>query len=160
MVRINQILHHAEYQKNLEEIAQCESKRVFCKHDMGHFLDVARIAQLMNLKERLDLSEELIYATALLHDIGRHKQYIEGIPHEKASIPIAEEILGSCGFDQNEIEIIRNAIKNHRTSESKNMKDLTGIIYRADKLSRPCFCCPMEYQCNWTEDKKNRSLLQ
>ena len=86
MERVNQILQHAEYLKNIAKIEECESERIFCKHDITHFLDVARIAQILNLKEELHIPEELIYATALLHDIGRHIQYIEGTPHEKASL--------------------------------------------------------------------------
>ncbi len=160
MERVNRILQHAGYQKNREQIEQCESERIFCKHDMGHFLDVARIAQILNLKERLYISEELIYAAALLHDIGRHIQYKEGTPHEKASVPIAAGILEECGFDNTEIELILYAIESHRTSKIKEKNDLAGIIYRADKLSRPCFSCQMESECNWKNEKKNRIISQ
>lgn len=160
MERVNRILQHAGYQENRKRIEQCEAERIFCKHDMGHFLDVARIAQILNLKERLHISEELIYAAALLHDIGRHVQYEDGTPHEKASVPIAAGILEECGFDNTEIEIILYAIESHRTNNIKDKKDLAGIIYRADKLSRPCFGCQMETECNWKNDKKNRNISQ
>ncbi len=160
MERVNRILLHAEYQKNRERIEQCEADRIFCKHDIGHFLDVARIAQILNLKEELHISEELIYAAGLLHDIGRHIQYMDGTPHEKASVPIAAGILETCGFDNMETELILYAIENHRTSKIKENKDLAGVIYRADKLSRPCFSCQMEPECNWKNDKKNRNIVQ
>ena len=49
---------------------------------MGHFLDVARLMMILNVKEDLKISDDMIYATALLHDIGRHIQYRQGIGHE------------------------------------------------------------------------------
>ena len=160
MERVNQILQHAEYLKNIAKIEACESERIFCKHEITHFLDVARIAQILNLKEELHIPEELIYATALLHDIGRHIQYIEGTPHEKASVPIAREILLECEFDNTETDLILYAIESHRTSTIKDEKNLAGIIYRADKLSRPCYACHVESECNWKKDKKNKSIIQ
>ncbi len=48
-----------------------EEGRRFCHHDMGHFLDVARLAMIFNLQQGLSVSKEMIYAAALLHDIGR-----------------------------------------------------------------------------------------
>lgn len=160
MERINDILQNIEYRKNREKIEQYEVERKFCKHDIGHFLDVARIAQILNLKEELHISEELIYAAALLHDIGRQIQYEDGTPHEKASVPIAAGILGECGFDDAETESILYAIENHRASKIKEQKNLAGIIYRADKMSRPCYACQVETECKWKDDKKNRAIIQ
>ena len=40
----------------------------------------------------------MIYATALLHDIGRHIQYRQGIGHEISSAQIAPLILDDCDF--------------------------------------------------------------
>lgn len=44
--------------------------RIFCGHDMGHLLDVARLAWIFNLEANQEISKERIYAAALLHDIG------------------------------------------------------------------------------------------
>ncbi|MDD2973411.1 MAG: HD domain-containing protein [Lachnospiraceae bacterium] len=158
--RVNQILQNEEYQQNYYKNEECEVDRVFCKHDMVHFLDVARIAQIINLKEELLVSEELIYAAALLHDIGRHEQYRKGIRHEEASAVIARDILPQCGFDEKETDVILRAIRHHRTVEIKEQGNLDGILYRADKLSRACFACKAEKDCNWKGDKKNHQLLQ
>ena len=158
--RVNKILQNAIYQSNYREIETCEVDRVFCKHDMVHFLDVARIAQILNLKENMGVSEELIYAAALLHDIGRHEEYRNGTRHEQASIPIARDILQECNFDEKETDVILKAISFHRTKEIMENRDLNGLLYRADKLSRPCFYCKVENQCNWKGDKKNLVLRQ
>ena len=49
-------------------------------------------------QEHMDLSRELIYATALLHDIGRAEQYLHDIPHDIAGTEIAREILADLNF--------------------------------------------------------------
>lgn len=158
MERVNRILKNERYRACLEEIRKCEEKRIFCHHDMTHFLDVARLAYLINLEEKMGVSKERIYAAALLHDIGRHQQYREGIPHEIASAEIAPKILQQCGFSQDEIKQIIEAIANHRNADVKDRKDLAGLIYRGDKLSRSCFGCLAKQECNWKKDKKNLEL--
>lgn len=158
MNRVNRILTNEKYKMHLEKISAAEETRLFCCHNMGHFLDVARIAMQLNAEEELGISKELIYATALLHDIGRHVQYADGTPHEKASVILAPEILEECDFKREEQEIILAAIGNHRNKKIAGEKSLSGIIYRADKLSRACFCCQAERECDWSKSKKNLYL--
>ena len=97
MERVNQILQHTLYQSCRRQIDEKEKDRIFCGHDMGHLLDVARLAWIFNLEANQEISKERIYAAALLHDIGRHIQYEQEIPHSKAGVPIAEKILKDCG---------------------------------------------------------------
>lgn len=159
MERINRILENALYQKYLEKNKQAEAQRRFCHHNMGHFLDVARLAMILNAEENYGQSREMIYGAALLHDIGRWVQYEDGTPHEQASVRLAPEILSECGFLKEEAEEILTAIGNHRNAGIREEKSLSGLLYRADKLSRPCFACEMEKECNWKGDKKNLKLL-
>lgn len=159
MERIKLVLKNETYRECLSKIRECERERIFCHHDMAHFLDVARIAYLIDLEENVNVPKERIYAAALLHDIGRHLQYIEGIPHEEASAQIAPDILRVCGFSAKETEEITDAIKNHRDPQTKERRDLAGLIYRGDKLSRACFGCAAEKECNWKKEKKNLELL-
>lgn len=158
MMRVNRILKNEIYSECLEQIRQCERERIFCHHDMAHFLDVARMAHLINLEEHMGVSKERIYAAALLHDIGRHLQYREGISHEIASAQIAPDILKACDFSEEEIREITEAIASHRNASVQSRKDLTGLIYRADKLSRSCFGCEAEPLCDWKKEKKNLEL--
>ena len=37
-------------------------------------------------------------------------------------------------------------------------ESLRGVLYRADKKSRPCFACPAEGACSWPPSKKNLLL--
>lgn len=158
MERVNRILQHEEFLWHMQENEAAEKERIFCRHDMAHFLDVARIAMIFNLQEGLGIPRDMIYGAALLHDIGRHEQYKAGTPHEEASARIAPEILADCGYGTEEIRQIAEAIALHRDSETGQRQDLAGILYRADKASRPCFACRASGQCNWKGDRKNLEI--
>lgn len=158
MDRVNQILVHPLYQECVEKICKLEKDRIFCRHNMVHFLDVARLAYVLDLEEQLTIPKERIYATALLHDIGRHIQYEQGIPHSKAGVPIAEKILKDCGFEETERTEMLTAIARHGDKTAAAEKNLNGLIYRADKLSRSCFACPVEKECDWIAKKKNLQI--
>ena len=156
--RIDKILNHNLFICNLNKNNAAEAGRCFCRHDMTHFLDVARIGMILNLEERQNIDKELIYAAGLLHDLGKHRQYDEGIPHEKAGAEIAPIILRECGFNEKETGVIIQAILAHRDSASAEAGGLTGILYRADKASRACFCCKAEQECNWKRERKNLTI--
>ena len=170
MERVNQILHHPAYVEYIQKIKIHEEDRIFCKHDMVHFLDVCRIAENLWLRQCLenkDIREDFasnmdmkahIYATGLLHDIGRWQEYEEGVPHEVASAHLAESILIDCGFDENIRKEILLAISNHRNKDIKEENTLSGWIYRADKLSRACYACEAEKDCDWSKIKKNLKI--
>lgn len=155
--RYNRILYNEKYKKYVEKNEEWERNRKFCRHDIRHFLDVARIAYIINLELNLRLSKDIIYAAALLHDIGRWKQYKEGIPHEKASAELAEQILIDCGYESSEINSILSAIENHR-KDSIRENSLEGLLYRSDKLSRSCYSCKVLEECNWSMEKKNLAI--
>lgn len=72
MKRIQAVYSHPLYQKQFALLTNAEKDRIFCRHTMEHFLDVARLMYLYNLEEHAGLDKELIYAAALLHDIGRY----------------------------------------------------------------------------------------
>lgn len=158
MNRIDKILKHDLFLYHLKENNTAEAERRFCRHNMEHFLDVARIGWILNLEEQLEINKEWIYAAALLHDMGKHMQYEQGIPHECASAEIAPEILRDCGFDEKETTVIVEAILSHRDAGVAGLPDLKGVLYRADKASRACFACKAESDCNWKEGKKNLEI--
>jgi len=155
MKRVNRIINSSIFINSYKLIEEYEKVRIFCRHDMAHFLDVARLAWIFNLEENLGISREIIYATAILHDIGKHEQYLSNIPHETASIKTARSILKDCDFDESESALILSAIKTHRDEKQMNCKNLNGILYRADKMSRSCFTCDAKSSCNWDLKKMN-----
>lgn len=158
MERVNRILAHPAYREAVRKNKEAEQERRYCHHDMAHFLDVARIAMLLAAKEELPVSEESVYAAALVHDMGRYRQYEDGTPHEQASAELAEEILLQSGFDNKETHVIIDAVRNHRNAGTEKEKSLRGLLYRADKLSRACFACPVQEECDWSAEKKNLKL--
>lgn len=190
MNRVNKILQHLKYKEYVAKIEAYEKNRIFCRHDMSHFLNVCRLSQILYQQEylelesqRKDVSEEdrekkqwisglvqnkniehemvteWIYAAGLLHDIGRWQEYENGIRHEMASAGLAPEILKECGFSNEECGEILLAIRNHRNKNVKDEKSLSGILYRADKMSRACFCCKAEAECDWDLQKKNKEII-
>ena len=92
MKKVNEILNNDKYIKYINEIKCLEKNRIYCRHDMRHFLDMARIAYILVLEEGLDYSIEVIYGIGLLHDIGRAEEYKNNINHDKAGVAIAKEI--------------------------------------------------------------------
>ncbi|MBQ9990146.1 MAG: HD domain-containing protein [Lachnospiraceae bacterium] len=169
MERVNRILHHPDYIRYCAKIAEAEEDRIFCGHDLVHFLDVCRLAWILYLEEGNGLPEnpvplpsvhkEWIYGAGLLHDIGRWKEYEDGIDHALASKELAGPILVDCGFAPGEVDTITEAIGNHRNKAVKEEKNLSGYLYRADKLSRSCFGCRAEGICDWSREKKNLELV-
>ena len=113
---------------------------------------------ILALEEGSYLEQDIIYATALLHDIGRLWEYEKGIPHEQASVEIAKEFLTKYGYKAEEIQIITKAIGTHRKEVMKE-NALADYLYQADKLSRNCFVCKAKDRCKWSEEKKNATLF-
>ena len=153
MERVNRIWNHTYYRQCLDKISALEADREFCRHTPEHFLDVARLTWIFAMEEGLDIERGLVYAAALLHDIGRFRQYEDGTPHDVASVEIAERLLPECGYTEQETSVIVDMIASHRKKGSG--KDIDGLFYRAGKMSRSCFLCLAERECNWSAEKKN-----
>ena len=137
MDRVNRILEHPLWKECIKQNEMAEAERSFCHHDMEHLCAVGRIAMLLNLEEELGLTKDIVYAAAFLHDCGRYKQYLEGIPHDEAGVEIAERILPECGYREEEIRCIVGAIALHRGSSKKTREGvLADVLYRADKRTQ------------------------
>lgn len=159
--RLSFIRRHPLYVSSLHRLEELEKTRIFCRHQTEHLLDVARIAYILNLEGGLGLSRDLIYTAALLHDIGKSRQYEEGIPHETASAALAERILSDMPSDlaftaEEQLQIL-TAIRGHRKPRS-GAGPLESLLYKSDKMSRTCFACPAEPECNWDSAKKNTEI--
>lgn len=145
MVRVNKIISDKKYLEYADRNQKAEKDRIFCRHDMTHYFDVARIAWILVLEEGLNLEKEIVYAAALLHDTGRWLEYENGEDHAVSSARLSVEILERCGFDKIEIGRITDAIVSHRNPKSNS--DLSRILYKSDKLSRNCLMCKAIGEC-------------
>lgn len=160
-LRLTFIRRHPLYVSHYQRLKKLEQSRIFCRHQTEHLLDTARIAYILNLEEGYGLSRDLIYAAALLHDIGKSLQYEEGTPHEQAGAALAGQILSDMPaeltFTMEEQWQILTAIRVHRRLRNE-AEPLESLLYRGDKLSRPCFSCPAASQCDWSDEKKNMEI--
>ena len=166
--RVRQIVTHPLYQQEFSALQRAEQGRIYCSHTMEHFLDVARIGYILVLQDGAKLPGELIYAAALLHDLGRYRQIADGTPHEVASAQMAEKIMADCGFAEEEIKTVAEAILQNRHHGHRDAADdaktaaktsLGDYLYRADKMSRLCFCCEARESCKWSEEEKNMEIV-
>lgn len=162
MRRVNALVCHPLYRSWYRLLEQMETDRRFCRHQMPHLLDVARLAWIRSMEENLGIDKEIIYAAAVLHDIGKARQYEEKIPHEIAGEAIAKEILDSLpetdAFTEEEKQMILTAVRGHRRLR-ENAEPLEKLIYECDKMSRMCFVCPAESECDWSAEKKNMEIM-
>jgi len=136
MERYHQILQSDIYCSKLDRLAELEKDRIFCKHTLEHFCDVARIMYILSLEEGCDLNQDLIYATALLHDIGRIEEYEQQIPHHKASADVARELLPSFGYTKEEVNCIADVIMQNTENGAKRRIILWQTIY-TERTSYP-----------------------
>ena len=161
MRRVNAILRHPLFVEKLHLLDELEAERVFCRHDLTHLMDVARLMWIDVLERGLDLECEVVYAAALLHDLGRADQLKSGIPHEAAGAMLAEVILPDAGFDPDEMEAVIAAIRCHRGSAPADAREMLGeILCRADKACRTCWRCEARGACNWPEERKNAGIAR
>lgn len=156
--RIDAILQNAHFQSGLCQIETLEVNRIFCRHGLSHLLDVARIAWIMVLEQQISLEKDIVYGAALLHDLGRYRQYTEQMPHHQASAELAAMILPEAGYTVEETKQIVDAIRQHG-STPQQQGQLAQILYDADKRSRNCFQCKAQAECKWTLEQRNKTIV-
>lgn len=172
MERIAAIAESELFTRCLAGIEAAEVDRVFCRHGLPHLLDVARIAWILNLERGCGLRRDVVYAAALLHDIGRVAQYQTGEPHDEAGTRVAAEVLDalpeSLRFSGTDRAAILYAVGGHRGPLAGREGDaheglatadaLARLIKEADGRSRTCFACAARGACYWSEERKNLSI--
>ena len=144
--RYNRIIRNEEFNRLLDEIEALEADRIYCRHGLEHLLDVARISYIQVLEDGLDYDKSILYAAALLHDIGRAAEYRGAGSHDEAGAVIAEGILRDCGYTESEIRLIQEAIRGHGEEGGTG---LGALLHRSDKASRMCFRCKAADTCKW-----------
>lgn len=160
--RIDKLMSNAIFQDCMKTINFYEKNRIFCKHDINHLLDVARITWIYCLENDTNITKEIVYCAALLHDIGRARQYVDGTNHEEAGVILSKEIMKECGFNNDEVNLVVSAISAHNNDNwslrDKKAGALVNYLQKADNISRNCFLCEAKEQCKWPVDKKNYKI--
>jgi len=142
--RINNILDDADFISAIEQINKKERGRKFCKHGTQHYKKVCNIAYKLNMHNNHALTKDVVYATGLLHDIGRS---VSNNNHSDFSAKMAKPILEKAGFNNFEQQDILQAIKFHSCGIQSKISILADIIYKADRLSRDCDNCSEKACC-------------
>ncbi|MCM1209725.1 MAG: HD domain-containing protein [Ruminococcus sp.] len=124
--------------------------------EIRHYFETGELLPPKSLEEKMKIDKELIYAAALLHDIGRAMEYKDGSPHHEMGAKLAEKILLHADFNSDEIKTICHAITCHKSESDGDL--LSSFLYRADKLSRCCFRCEAYDECYWDEGMKNKTI--
>jgi putative nucleotidyltransferase with HDIG domain len=158
MDRINNLIQNDSYKKFMQDIDAKEQDRIFCCHGIEHCLDVARIAYIQKLENNIDIQKDVIYAAALLHDIGRAASCKSSSEHHERSAAYSKDILAEAGYTAEEIDMIVEAIRYHN-SDGLDMEGLPELIYKADKNSRLCFSCKAYDECYWKKEDKNKGVI-
>ena len=164
------ILEHPEFLRIQKEISDWERERIYCHHEIGHALDVCRMAWIMYLedhpvlRETAEAPEEIkdrIYVSGLLHDIGRAAQYETGEHHALAGGRIASRILDEIAYPVEwKQETIRIISAHHGRTENKSQPgSIEFYIQRADYLSRNCFLCAASDSCKWSAKERNQTVF-
>lgn len=146
--RVNRIIEHPLFKEYSLRNAQAEEKRAFCCHGFDHGLAVARIAYISLLeKENISLSKEVIYAAAVLHDLGRWREYETGENHALVGAKLVEPILKESGFSPEEVGVIIQGIREHRLDPENEMSLLGRALASADDWARDCRSCSSQEGC-------------
>ena len=156
LLRADRIVNHPSFKEAMDTISRMEEDRIYCRHGLEHLMDVARSGCILIEEEGLDIKADIMYGTALVHDLGRAMEYTQGTPHDQGSVIYAQKILPECGYSDNETAQIVMAVAAHRIENSG--MPLGDILYEADKKSRLCFACEARDTCKWPEEKMNLEL--
>jgi len=166
MKRIELLMKDPQYFDYLARNTAIEDKNVYCRHDLQHMIDVARIIYILILEHNdLDFfiseagltsrlaAKEVIYAAGLLHDVAKWQEYETGTDHAALGARVARDILQKALFDGHEINVIAHAIYEHR-NVTRDMSFLGEKVHRADNLSRFCFECTERNECTKYKEKE------
>lgn len=168
MRRIEAIGESPVFLRHIHAIEAAEVSREFCRHGLSHALDVARIAWILVLERERPLSKDVVYAAALLHDLGRSEQYATGEDHDVAGARIAAEVIDGLPerlrFEADERAMIIAAVAGHRGAcdvdvvAEGRQEMLIDLIKESDNRSRACYACSARAACYWSDERKNLNL--
>lgn len=159
MKYVERLLENEVYLQTMGQIHDMEKKRVYCHHGFNHVLDVARISYLINLEMGFGYEKEFLYLCALLHDIGRAREYLTGVAHEEAGTKLAKKILDEIEYPEELQAAILKKVADHRhapTPQEGINED--NFFWFADKKARNCFACNVADTCNWPMEKRTKHI--
>ena len=162
MERINLLLTSSLYRDYVGMVEEKEKDRVFCKHGFSHSLDVARLCWIFLLENGHAYARDVVYAAALLHDLGRCQEDNTAVTacHAVRGARLAGPLLAAAGYSLPERGLVTDAIAEHRNKEDEAFSSPLGqFLSRADKYSRLCGDCPAAAACYKKDEMPQRIRL-
>ncbi len=102
-------------------------------HTFDHTMRVYTLS--MQIGDGLPVSIRVLQAAALLHDVGRPREFETGVSHSILSGEMSKPLLQELAYTESEIQHIMDAIRTHRFSEELEPNSIEGkILSDADKL--------------------------
>ncbi len=103
-----------------------------------HALNVLKEAELLRAESDTVYDDEIVIATALLHDIGikvseEKLGYNNGKTQEEYGPPIAEELLKKIDFPPAKIKVVKDIIANHHSPSRFDYPELE-LLKQADRI--------------------------
>ena len=103
-----------------------------------HALAVLKEAELLQNNDDTTYDDEIVIATALLHDIGiriseEKLGYNNGKTQEEFGPPVAEELLKSINFPEAKLAIVKDIIANHHSPSRFDHPELE-LLKKADRI--------------------------
>ena len=100
-------------------------------HYERNYLLSKKIAKLENIK----IDDDVLFATAFLHDIGVFEPYIiEGAEHSKIAVDNVVNILRPSGFPMEKINDVKASIMSHMFYAEVSKNEVSRIFHDADTL--------------------------
>ena len=103
-----------------------------------HAFAVLKEAELLQFKSDTAYDDEIVIASALLHDVGIKMSeeklgYNNGKTQEEFGPPVAEELLRSINLPQAKINIVKDIIANHHSPSRYDYPELE-LLKKADRI--------------------------
>ena len=128
--------------QDLKDYIEKEIFPVYDKNEKGHGIEhiYSVINRSLKIAKEYNVDKNIVYTVAAYHDIGHH---INPKIHEKLSAEIfMKDNIIKKWFSKEEIEIIKEAIEDHRASSDHEPKSLYGkIISTADRTIESIDTC-------------------
>ncbi len=142
----NMFLHEVKNDLDLDLKNTIKNKviPIYNKSDKGHnwenhikpVVDISlELAKIIEDKRNIVLNKNIVYASAAFHDITRHT---DGVGHELTGGKYVRrnKKFFSRWFSNEEIEIIAQAVEDHRASVGANPRSVYGgILFDSDRIS-------------------------
>lgn len=153
MSYLARLLALESYRQALRALEDQEADRIYCKHNLDHFLDVARVTMLVCADFDIPADKDVVYLAALMHDLGRLDK--GQADHPVASAQLADQWLEAIDFPADRRPEVIRLIEGHGWRGPAVPSNLLEAFSLADSLSRPCYQCPATDSCHWPADRKN-----